>query len=153
MSFEIRAESSNSDAARALTEAQRDELRSRYGHDGSGGDPETSEFARGGAFLVARLDGRPVGCGGVRRLEAGVAEIKRMFVVREARGTGVGPAVLEALEDVARRAGYARVKLETGMLQTEAVALYESAGYRRIPRYGPFVDDPLSVCFERALAS
>ncbi len=88
-----------------------------------------------GAFLVARLDGRPVGCGAVRRLDARTAEIKRMWIDPAARGRGVGRRLLAALEDVARSLGCATVRLDTSAHLTEAIALYRSAGYVEIPAY------------------
>jgi GNAT superfamily N-acetyltransferase len=149
---EIAPEPFDAEAAQALTVAHRVELHARYGNDGSGGEPRPDEFEHGGVFLVARLRGRPVGCGGLRRLDRSTAEIKRMFVVPDARGLGIGRSILRALEDAAQVAGYARIRLETGRLQPEALALYESAGYRRTPAYRPFAHDPDSVCFERELA-
>jgi GNAT superfamily N-acetyltransferase len=113
---------------------------------------ETEHFtAPLGAFLVARIEDRPAGCGGLRRLEAAVAEVKRMYVDPWARRRGVGREILVGLEAEARRLGYRTVRLETGTLQPEAIGLYESAGYQRIPRYGEFVDNVHSVCFEKAL--
>jgi GNAT superfamily N-acetyltransferase len=88
-----------------------------------------------GAFVVVREDGRPVAGGGIRRLSEGVGEIKRMFVVPEARGRGYGRRVLEALEAAAAELGYHRVRLDTAQSMTTAMALYESAGYRPIPDY------------------
>jgi putative acetyltransferase len=74
-----------------------------------------------------------------------------MYVAPEARGHGLSRRVLEALEDEARLLGYPSVRLETGDRQPEAIRLYESAGYRSIPRYGPYVDDERSACFEKPL--
>jgi len=74
-----------------------------------------------------------------------------MYVVPEARGRGLSRRLLTALEDEARALGCSLVRLETGKLQTEAVGLYASAGFRLIPRYGPFANDPRSVCFEKRL--
>jgi GNAT superfamily N-acetyltransferase len=88
-----------------------------------------------GAFVVVREDGRPVAGGGIRRLEPEVCEIKRMFVVPEARGRGHGRRVLSALEAVAAELGYRRARLDTAQSMTTAMRLYESAGYRPIPDY------------------
>ena len=89
----------------------------------------------GGAFVIVREDGRAVAGGGIRRLADGVCEIKRMFVVPEARGRGHGRRVLEALEAAAADLGYRRARLDTATSMTTAMALYESAGYRPIPDY------------------
>jgi GNAT superfamily N-acetyltransferase len=89
-----------------------------------------------GAFLVGFDDGgAPVCAGGVKRLDDGAAEIKRMYVVPAARGRGHARALLRALEDAARRLGYSTVRLDTGPQQAHAQAMYESAGYRPIGNF------------------
>jgi putative acetyltransferase len=150
---EIRRERFDSEAVRALVEALEVELLDTYdGVPGSGGLPGPSIFEPpGGAFLVARIDGDAVACGGIARYDEATAEIRRMYVVPDARGRGLSRRVLEALEDEARALGYSLVRLETGNLQAAAIGLYVSAGFAPIPRYGPFVDDPKSVCFEKRL--
>ena len=107
-----------------------------------------------GTFLVAWLDGAAVGCGGLRPAptgEAGVAEIKRMYVAPAARGRGVSRALLAGLEGAAADLGYHRVILETGTRQQEAMALYESAGYEPIANYGAYRYSELSRCYARDL--
>jgi len=96
----------------------------------------------GGTFLVIYEDGRPVAGGGVKRLSDGVGEIKRMYVVPEARSRGLARVLLGALEDAARSLGYASVRLDTGPRQPHARALYESTGYRPVAPYNdnPFAD-------------
>lgn len=104
------------------------------------------------AFLVARDDdGRPLGCGALRSLGEPVVEIKRMYVRPEARRSGVGAAILEALEGEAIRLGFKVVRLETGPLQPEAIGLYARSGYREIPCFGAAAGAPASRCFERRL--
>lgn len=92
-----------------------------------------------GAFLVARLDGRPVGCGAVKKTEPGVGSIKRMWVSREVRGTGVGRRLLLALEKEAADLGIALLRLETNRSLHEAQALYRRNGYREVVAFN---DDP-----------
>jgi len=104
-----------------------------------------------GAFLVGSVEGFDVACGGVCRFDAETAEIRRMYVVPERRGAGLSRRMLGALEDEARSLGYRRVRLETGVHQHEALGLYRSTGFEEIPRYGPYADDELSVCFEKSL--
>jgi GNAT superfamily N-acetyltransferase len=109
-----------------------------------------------GTFAVARLDGEPAACGAVRRAlhqPPHVAELKRMYTRPAARRRGVSRALLAWLEAEAAALGYTRMHLETGLRQPEAIALYESAGYARIAGFGPFEDDPLSVCYGKDLAS
>jgi GNAT superfamily N-acetyltransferase len=144
-----------SPVVRGLIAALNAELSSRYPEEGATHfrlDPD--EVAPGrGAFLVAARAGRPVGCGAVRRIEAGVAEVKRMYVAPEVRGLGVGRAVLSALEAEARALGCARLVLETGVRQQEALRLYERAGFTRVPAFGEYVDSPLSVCMAKDLGA
>lgn len=92
-----------------------------------------------GVFLVARLRGEPVGCGGYKRQPDGAAYLKRMWVAPAARGLGVGRRLLAELEDHARAAGAPVAQLETNGTLTEAIALYTSAGYAEVP---PFNDEP-----------
>ncbi|HET9719997.1 MAG TPA: GNAT family N-acetyltransferase [Solirubrobacteraceae bacterium] len=88
-----------------------------------------------GAFLVGYRQRTPVCCGGIKRLDGVACELKRMYVVPEARGQGVARVLLAALEDRARRLGYAVARLDTGPLQAGARHLYESAGYRPIENF------------------
>ena len=152
--MEIRRESFDSETARALADALEAELLATYDDEpGSGGLPAASIFEppNGGAFLIGWLDGIAVACGGVARYDDATGEIRRMYVIPEARGRGLSRRVLEALEGEARALGYSLVRLETGNLQEAAVGLYVSAGFGPIPRYGPFANDPKSVCFEKRL--
>jgi putative acetyltransferase len=111
---------------------------------------DVAEFSRDDVvLLVARSDaGEAVG---MAALNVPTAELKRMFVHDRARGLGVGAALLEAVESAARGHGIRTLRLETGEPQVAAIALYESAGYARIPAFGEYVDDPTSVCMEKAL--
>ena len=151
--MEIRRESFDSETAQALAGALEAELLDTYdGAPGSGGLPAASIFEPpDGSFLVGWVDGEAVACGGVARYDEGTAEIRRMYVVPAARGRGLSRQVLAALEDEALALGYSFVRLETGNLQAAAIGLYVSAGFGPIPRYGPFANDPKSVCFEKRL--
>lgn len=102
-------------------------------------------------FYIARLGGQAVGCGGLRYLQPGIGEVKRMFVRPEVRGQGVARKILSRLEERARELGYERVWLETSNQHTEAMALYRACGYTDIPKYGEYLDSPISVCFEKRL--
>ncbi|MEU0793765.1 GNAT family N-acetyltransferase [Amycolatopsis sp. NPDC005961] len=138
------------DAVR-LRAAQRTELDARYGTDDHepGATPTAESVA---VFLVARdAEGTAVGCGGLRLLEPGSGEIKRMYVDPAARGTGVATALLRALEDHARDLGIPRLLLETGTGQPDAMRFYQREGYEPIEAYGPYVGEPLSRCFARDL--
>jgi ribosomal protein S18 acetylase RimI-like enzyme len=89
-----------------------------------------------GVFLVARtVDGVVAGCGGVQSHVGDTAEIKRMWIDPASRGAGVGRRLLGELEARCRRLGYARIVLDTNATLVEAIAMYESAGYRPTERY------------------
>ena len=92
-----------------------------------------------GWFVVARLHGRPVGCGGLKSPEPRVGEIKRLWTDPAARGLGVGRRVLNRLEDIAREQGMTSVRLDTNRALHEAHGLYLAAGYHEVPRFN---DDP-----------
>jgi len=101
--------------------------------------------------LVGVVDGRAVACGAVQALDAATGEIKRMYVRPAYRGRGIARQMLTALEEMAFAAGHTVLRLETGTYLPAAVALYSSAGYGRIPRYGEYVGNPYSLCFEKRL--
>ena len=103
-------------------------------------------------FFVVEADGEPVGCGALRVLEPGAAELKRMFVRRAHRRRGLARHLLQHLECVAAEDGIRRLRLETGTHQHAAIALYRAAGYYDIPAYGEYVGSPVSVCMEKTLA-
>ncbi len=102
-------------------------------------------------FFVARRGGEAIGCGALRIDAAGYGEVKRMFVLRGARGLRLGKRILASLEEQARREGLQCVRLETGIHQAEALALYRGAGYVERGPFGEYKPDPLSVFMEKAL--
>ncbi|MFN8473077.1 MAG: GNAT family N-acetyltransferase [Anaerolineae bacterium] len=104
------------------------------------------------AFFVLRTDGTPAACGGVKLYGSEYGEVKRMYVRPEFRGRGFAKLVLSRLEDYTRAQDVDILRLETGIHQQEAVGLYEGAGYHRIPPFGPYWDDPVSLCYEKRLA-
>lgn len=81
----------------------------------------------------------------------GVGEIKRMYVRPEHRGRGVARRLIGSAEAVARHRGATALRLATGVRQPEAVSLYESLGYRPIPAYGKYVDEPTALCYAKPL--
>ena len=102
-------------------------------------------------FLVARDDdGRAVGCGAVVD-RGGYGEVKRMYVAPAARGRQVGAGLMEQLVQRARAAGLPLLRLELGISQPEASALYASRGFMPIPPFGDYQPDPLSIFMEKAL--
>jgi GNAT superfamily N-acetyltransferase len=133
----------------------------RYGDgEGDATPVDPAEFAPPtGCFLVGYLDGRPVACGGWRRRAAGEdpalrdgdIEVKRMYVVEALRGRGLSRWLLAELERRAVEAGGRRVVLETGTRQPEAIGLYLSSGYHRMPNFGVYREHPLSRCYAKPL--
>nr|WP_276610733.1 GNAT family N-acetyltransferase [Kineococcus siccus] len=102
-------------------------------------------------YLVASVDGYPAGCIARVPVEDGLVEMKRVFVDDGFRGRGIASLLVQRFEEDARAAGVARIRLETGTLQPEAIALYEKLGYHRIENFGVYADSPLSVAFGKEL--
>ena len=112
----------------------------------SGFDPEKSivpsldEFSPPrGTFLVMRMAGEPVGCGGLKPISEEAAYLKRMWIAPQARGLGLARRLLQALEQRAREIGYRSVRLETNRALIEAQQLYRSSGYREVAQFN---DEP-----------
>ena len=151
----IHQENPHGDVAAQLIRELSAELATRYsdlGLDGSGSFSPDDTLGPRGAFVVARLDGQPAGCGALRPLDSESAEVKRMFVAARARRLGMGRAILAKLEQLAGEFGYRVLRLETGRRQPEAIALYEAYGFRHIPPFGKYIGNPVSVCFEKEVA-
>jgi len=108
-------------------------------------------IAQGVAFFVIRYDGTPAGCGGIQLYGAEYGELKRMYVRPQFRGLGLAKLLLEQLADYARRHGVGVLRLETGIHQIEAIGLYERWGFGRIPPFGDYKVDPLSLCYEKRI--
>jgi putative acetyltransferase len=103
------------------------------------------------AFLVARVDGKALGCGAVVDSGEGWAEVKRMFVSPAARGLNIGRRLLDEIEAIAARRGARVLRLEMGGAQPEALGLYRSAGFVEIGPFGAYAPDPLSIFMEKHL--
>jgi GNAT superfamily N-acetyltransferase len=162
--IDISREPFDSPVAEALVDALVADLDERYAEDfADGDDPDVAAHFTvraeqvtppAGVFVVARLDGEPVGCGAVRPVTGGVprvGEIKRMYTSPAARRRGVSRVLLAHLEVEAAVLGYNRLQLETGLRQPEAIALYESSGYRPIPDFGFHAGMKLVRSFGREL--
>lgn len=156
MQLRITDDHPGSTVGATLVTAQWRELLVRYGvgdtHPDATDDLEVDHLAPpDGVFLVGWIGAEPVACGGVRRHDAHTGEIKRMYVDPARRGQGHSRALLRALEDRARGLGYTRLVLETGTAQPEAMALYASEGYLRIPGYGFYGDAEHVRCYGKDL--
>lgn len=101
--------------------------------------------------VVAYQDETPVGCGAIKEYEPGTMEVKRMYVNKDIRGFGIASVVLKELEIWASEIGYTKCILETGIKQTQAIALYKKNNYDIITNYGQYAGIENSVCFEKLL--
>jgi putative acetyltransferase len=108
-------------------------------------------IAQGVAFFVLRSDDTPAGCGGVQLFGTGYAELKRMYVRPQFRGLGFGKLLLDHLAEYARGHGVGLLRLETGIHQAAAIRLYERTGFQRIPPFGAYIEDPLSLFYEKRI--
>lgn len=153
MTLNIRPEPLLSDVAQSLIAKLNAELDERYPEEGANHFRlDQNELAPGrGVFLVAYMDGQPAGCGAVRMNEPEVGEIKRMYVDPAWRSNGIAAAVLTELEQQARKLGARQLVLETGDRQLEVLKLYRSAGFADIPRFGEYINSPMSVCMGKTL--
>jgi putative acetyltransferase len=131
-----------------LVAALRAELDARYPEEIDFEHPTVKEVAR---FLLATVDGTPVGCCAVQPLDDGDSELKRMYVPPELRGRGIAGRLMVEAESLAKRLGRTRIKLETGVRQPEAIAVYERAGFHPIPNYPPYDRWQLSRCYAKPL--
>ena len=135
-----------------------DELDARFeagfdrGPGGAGGADGDADMATpAGRFVIAYVEDRPVGCGGLvaRSGAPAFAEIKRMWVDEAMRGLGIGYRILDALEAGAREMGHDLLRLDSNRYLSEAHALYRRCGYAKIPRYN---DNPYAhFWFEKRL--
>jgi GNAT superfamily N-acetyltransferase len=108
-------------------------------------------IAQGVAFFVLRDNGTPAGCGGIQLFGTAYGEIKRMYVRPQFRGLGFGTMLLQHLADYARAHGVGLLRLETGIHQAAAIHLYERIGFQRIPPFGAYGEDPLSLFYEKRI--
>ncbi|MEU8648469.1 GNAT family N-acetyltransferase [Streptomyces sp. NPDC048737] len=149
------------DAVKLNDEVQA-EYHERYGDGGDATVLAPADFdPPRGVYLIAydELD-RPVATGGWRSQDEngegnrdGDAELKRMFVVKQARGRGLARRILAELEEDARAAGRLRMVLETGTEQPEAIALYTSSGYEPCAKFGYYRFHEASRCYAKPLSS
>ena len=110
-------------------------------------------------FFVLYHGGSPAGCAGIqffsdpREPSGTYGELKRMYVRDEFRGQGLGRILLDHVEQVAAARGVVKLRLETGTLQDAAIGLYEDSGFHKIPPFGEYEEDPLSLYYEKNLAN
>lgn len=101
-------------------------------------------------FVIARnQSGEAIGCGAFRPIDETTAEVKRMYA--KSKGMGIGNKILSYLERQAHDIGYETLRLETRIVNTNAVSFYERNGYKKIPNYGKYAERANSICFEKYL--
>lgn len=153
MKVTVEAEPFESPDARRLIGALDAHLASRYPPEQRfGPNLKPEHLAHGlGTFVIARADGRAIGCGALRLLDETTAEVKRMYVEPDLRGRGVAKEILNHLEAMASTLGARRLVLETGVYQEEAIGLYLRAGFSPTDCWGEYATAPTSVCYEKQL--
>jgi ribosomal protein S18 acetylase RimI-like enzyme len=139
-----------SDAVDLITELET-HLETLYPAESRHGYSVEKLIAQAVAFFVLRDNGAPAGCGGIQLFGAEYGELKRVYVRPRFRGLGFGKLLLDHLADYARARGVGLLRLETGVHQAAAIGLYERAGFRRIPPFGTYTEDPLSLCYEKRI--
>lgn len=148
MSTTITRERPNSPDARALIEELDAELKPLYPAVSRHGYSVDQLLAEDVAFFIIRLEGIPAGCGGIKLIGSEYAEIKRMYIRPQFRGTGLARHVLTRLTAHALEKNIDLLRLETGIHQHAAIALYERIGFQRIPPFGEYRQDVVSLCYE-----
>jgi ribosomal protein S18 acetylase RimI-like enzyme len=147
----ITAERPDSPDAKALISELEAHLEPLYPRESRHGYAVEKLIAENVAFFVMRDDGVAVGCGGIKLVGTAYGELKRMYVRPECRGRGFGELMVNHLAEYAGSRGIATIRLETGIHQHAAIALYERLGFERIPPFGPYTEDPVSRCYEKRL--
>jgi ribosomal protein S18 acetylase RimI-like enzyme len=137
--------------ATALILELEEHLASLYPQESRHGYSVDKLIAQEVAFFLLREDGTPAGCGGVQLFGTSYGELKRMYVRPGFRGRGFGDLMLDHLTGYIRNRGVAVLRLETGIHQAAAIALYERAGFRQIPPFGEYKPDPLSRFYEKRI--
>ena len=145
--IEIRLTSLEDQYGIALSARQRDEIL----QTNPGLAPFTTEIP---IFIVLLRDGEAIACGGLRPIHGCTAEIKRVYVVPEARGQakGVSDLLVRQLEQHALERGWTTLRLQTGHTMHSANKFYERHGYRLIPNYGDFIGSTHTISFEKVLS-
>ena len=151
MEIVIAPEAADAPDASALVIELEEHLAARYPAESRHGYSVAKLLEERVGFFVGRVGGTAAACGGVQLIGERYGEVKRMWVRPRFRGFGLGRAMLESLAEYTLSRGIEVLRLETGVDQTAAIALYEGFGFRRIPPFPPYRDDPLSLCFETSL--
>lgn len=149
----ITEEQADSPDAIQLIEELEDILVPGYPPESHHGYSVDKLLREGVAFFVTRCDDTAAGCGAVKLFGSDYAEVKRMYVRPAFRGLGLARMMLDQLTGYSLDRDITLLRLETGIYQTEAIGLYESWGFYRIPPFGAYIDDPLSLFFEKPISN
>lgn len=151
MTTRISPERPDTAEARALIAELDAHLGALYPSESRHGYAVDKLIAQDVAFFLIRHDGAPAGCGGIQLFGNEYAELKRMYVRPQFRGLGLAKAMLTHLAGHARDRGVGLLRLETGIHQLAAIGLYEKEGFRPIPPFGEYTDDPLARFYEKRI--
>lgn len=151
MTTTITRERPDTPDAIALIAELEDHLQPLYPVESRHGFSVERLLAENVAFFILRSAGIAASCGGILLVDSQYGEIKRMYVRPHFRGAGFGKLMLDHLAGYAREHNISLLRLETGIHQPEAIGLYERMGFYRIPPFGPYTDDPLSLHYERRI--
>lgn len=151
MNIIITSERPDTPEAIQLIEGLESDLAPFYPNESRHGYSVEKLIKQGVSFFVTRKDGVPVGCGGVQFFDNEYGELKRMYVRPEFRGLGLAKLMLKHLSSYAKEKGIYTLRLETGIHQKDAIALYRGWGFKEIGHFGEYKEDPLSLFFEKAI--
>lgn len=151
MTVAIHLERPDTLEAQALIEELEGELAPLYPSESRHGYSVERLLIEAVAFFLIRENGVPAGCGGVKLVGTEYGEVKRMYVRPQFRGLGLARLMLNHLADYAQSRGVSVLRLETGIHQHGAIRLYEGMGFRRIPPFGEYKEDPLSRFYEKRI--
>ncbi len=127
------------------------ELRATYGAHQDEAD-KNNVFEEAINIVLVYYGNKIAGCGGYKLHHKNTAEIKRVYILPEYRGKGLGIGLMNEIEQWAKEDSFKYLILETGDQQHEAIALYRKIGYYDIPKYAPYLDSPVSVCLKKDIA-
>lgn len=151
MTITITLERPDTPAAQALITELQTHLELCYPPESRHGFSVERLIAESVPFVVLRTDGVSAGCGGIKLVGNAYGELKRMYVRPAFRGQGFGKLLVHYLTSYAQTQGVPLARLETGIYQHAAIQLYEQLGFYRIPPFGPYRIDPVSLCYEKPL--
>ena len=146
----IRNADPDSAEALALMDKLSDYLKALTGSSGRNSFYSADFKVTRSLFVTAyNKKGEAIGCGAIHPMDEHSAEIKRVYAMF--KGCGIGRAILTYLEKEAKNLGYKRLKLETRVINNNAVLFYEAMGYKQIENYGKYAGNKETVCFEKCI--